>query len=96
MWSPSAALWQYHRRARHEVDLLDAVMVGECVLCTTLPPLRPELTVGFNATGGASGCIGVDSNKRLSHALEDHLNHTLVDRERRLPCSANHASDRPC
>ena len=64
MWCPSAALWQYHRRARREVDLLDAVMVGECVLCITLPPLRPELTVGFNATDGASGCIGGDSHKR--------------------------------
>ena len=64
MWRPSAALWQYHRRARREVDLLDAVMVGGYMLSTTLPPLRPELTVGINATGGASGCIGGDSHKR--------------------------------
>ena len=68
MCSPSAALWQYHRRARREVGVPDAVMVGGCMLSTTLPPLRPELTVGFNATcGAADATASIHTNGYHTH-----------------------------
>jgi hypothetical protein len=46
----------------------DAVTVRECVFSITLPPLRPELTVGFNATyGAADATVSIRTNGDHTH-----------------------------